>query len=164
MGRRALTIAFLCAFACSSQPGGPYHYHLVVSTDFTDAQSQAIVDAATEWQLQSLGYVDFDGQPGPDANITITVADPTTLAAEFGGGALGVDQTTGRTSHIQILQSLDPVTFHQTALHELGHALGLVHMTPGNIMCANTVCATLEVTCGDLGQLLHRTVTTNCTP
>lgn len=145
----------LAALACSGAPTAR-HYHLWVSEDFTAAQSAAIFDAATEWQTSSGGFVTFDGQP---AVTDVIVVHPSTLDqidVEFGGGAIGYDKNASGSSTIAILATLDPETFHQTALHELGHAFGLSHMPPGNVMCANSTCATLVVTCGDLDQLMNR--------
>jgi hypothetical protein len=153
---------FLVALACSA-PNGPAHYHLSVSTDFSDAQSQAIFDAALEWQTRSGGFVTFDGDLGARDVIHFDLVTPTQLTTEFGGGTIGLDTQEGRSSHIQIVDALDAETFHQTALHEIGHAIGLVHMTPGNIMCSNNVCATLDVRCGDLEQLTSHEVA-GCIP
>lgn len=160
MKKRAALVVL--ALACGNA-NGPRHYHLNLEPGFSDEQSQAIFDAATEWQSRSGNFVSFDGVQAWDDVITVHPATDDQIVAEFGGGAIGYDKTNGSSSTIAILASLDPETFHQTALHELGHALGLVHDTPGNIMCSNTVCATLEVTCGDLEQLLGRTMT-NCVP
>jgi predicted Zn-dependent protease len=156
-------LVLVLALACSDDTTTPRHYHLNLTPGFSDDQSDAIFDAATEWQSQSGGFVTFDGAPSDVDVITVYPATSDQIVAEFGGGAIGIDETNGDSSTISIVTSLDPVTFHQTALHELGHALGLVHMTPGNVMCANTDCATLQVTCGDLGQLTHHTVT-GCYP
>jgi hypothetical protein len=149
------------SLACSSA-NTTHHYHLDLAADdgsqFSQAQAQAIFDAASEWQSASDGFVTFDGQ---GAFVDVIVVHPSTvdeIVAEFGGGAIGYNVTSGSSSTIAILTTLDTQTFHQTALHELGHALGLVHTTPGNVMCANTTCATLEVTCGDLMQLTHEHV------
>ena len=159
--RRALIAVF--ALACSSS-NGPRHYHLSVSPDFSAAQSQAIFDAALQWQTRSGGFVTFDGNPSSWDVVHFDLVTTTQLTSEFGGGTIGLDTQQGRSSHVQIVSGLDDQTFHQTALHELGHAFGLVHMTPGNIMCADTVCATLDVRCGDLEQLTGKKTVSGCIP
>lgn len=153
MSRRTV-IVIAIALGCS-QTNTTRHYHLDVAQGFSLEQSQAIFDAAAEWQTSSDAYVTFDGQYAGNDVIVVHPATPDQLVAEFGGGTIGYNETSGTASTISIVTSLDPQTFHQTALHELGHALGLIHTTPGTIMCANTTCATLEVTCGDLEQLAH---------
>ena len=150
-------VLVVAALGCSAAPQ-PQHYHLTIEPGFTEDQSNAIFDAAAEWQGSSDSFVTFDGAPGLDYVITVVPTTPDQIVAEFGGGKIGFDQTNGGSSTIAIVTTLDAETFHQTALHELGHALGLVHLPPGNVMCADTTCATLVVACGDLQQLTHRTV------
>jgi hypothetical protein len=144
--------AIIALVACSGAPQ-PHHYHLVVSTNFSADQSSAIFDAALQWQQRSGGFVSFDGNLSTFDAIRIDPATSQQLNLEFGGGTIGLEVPQGQSVHIQIIDGLDPGTFHQTALHELGHAIGLHHLTPGNIMCGDTVCATLDVRCGDLHAL-----------
>jgi Matrixin len=44
--------------------------------------------------------------------------------------------------------------FEQVAAHELGHGFGLVHTGAGTLMCKDTGCAALTVTCADKDQYL----------
>lgn len=155
---RCLSVGLLFVGAACSSANPSHHYHVEIASDFSADQQQAIFDAADEWQKSTNGYVSFDGAPATTDVITFRTATPSQITFEFGGGYIGYDQTSGQSSNISLLTTLDPQTFHQTALHELGHALGLVHWPPGNIMCANSTCATLVVTCGDQQQLMHATL------
>ena len=158
----AARVFFVALLACSGAPE-PQHYHVVVSPDFSAEQASSIMDAALEWQERSGGFVTFDGDPAQFDAIRFDASTTQQLALEFGGGTIGLEVSQGRSSRIQIITALDPRTFHQTALHELGHAIGLHHLTPGNVMCGDTTCATLDVRCGDLQALTSRDVA-SCIP
>jgi hypothetical protein len=153
----------LAFVACVGWEPNPSHlYHLEIAADFTDTQYQAIRDAALEWQDSSDNYVTFDSAPATSDVISFQADSVWELRSEFGGGAIGYTQYEGQSSNVYLGTSLDAETFHQTVLHEIGHAIGLKHTTPGTVMCQDTTCATLEVTCGDLVQLLGHTLT-GCT-
>jgi predicted Zn-dependent protease len=159
--RPLLVLAFA---ACSGWQPNPTHvYHLEIDSQFSAAQYQAIADAATEWQQSSANYVTFDFVPSANDVIAFRATSVAQIRTEFGGGAIGYTEYEGQSSNIDLGTSLDAEMFHQTALHEIGHALGLKHTTPGTVMCMDTTCATLEITCGDLVQLLGYAVV-GCTP
>jgi predicted Zn-dependent protease len=165
-----MSLAALAFVACGGWEPNPSHfYHLAIASGFSDAQYQAIRDAASEWQASSGNYVTFDPVVASvSAWGTVTSTDSDVIAfqadsvgairSEFGGGAIGYTQYEGQSSNVYLGTSLDAETFHQTALHEIGHAIGLKHTTPGTVMCQDTTCATLEITCGDLVQLLGHSV------
>ncbi len=153
MGKR-IFIA-LALLNCAGWENNPTrHYHLEIDPTFTDAQASAIVDAATQWQLQSKGYVTFDGDPRSGEDIISFVAATTaTMEQDFGGGTIGMAEYHGQSSQIFLVQTMAGAAFHQTAEHEIGHAIGLVHSGEGTLMCQNAQCAALTITCGDITQL-----------
>jgi Matrixin len=51
-----------------------------------------------------------------------------------------------------VVAGVDNYTFPQTATHEIGHALGLIHTGPGTIMCVYQSCEPIDITCEDLNQ------------
>ncbi len=145
------TCSLACAVGWEANPTN--HYHLKIPPSFTSDQAQMITDAATEWQKRSGNYVTFDADPRARFDvITFEGGDAFEMSRNF-DGALGESIFDGQSTTIVIYDGLDATTFHQTVMHEIGHAIGLVHTGPGTIMCKDTGCATHEVTCADVQQL-----------
>jgi hypothetical protein len=163
MGSRTVwLVAATLGCAVGWQPNPSMHYHLKIDPSFSTEEAQAITDAATEWQMRSGAYVSFDGDPrAPTDLISFERGTWFDMSRNF-DGSLGESIFEGQSTRIILYEGLDMTTFHQTVVHEIGHAIGLVHTGPGTIMCKDTACATYEVTCADLAQLERSAPT--CTP
>lgn len=138
---------------CSSkfEPSADQHYHLYISVGFSPAQADMIIDAALEWQDATGGFITFDGAGQPGEGSTIEFKTDHELQPE--PGLLGETWNDGTSSTVSIYTSLKDSVFRQTAVHELGHTLGLEHSTPGTAMCYSYGCAGKHVTCKDVEQL-----------
>lgn len=151
--RTAWLVLATLGCAVGWEPNPTRHYHLKIDSTFSADQRQAIVDAATQWQTRSGDYVTFDVDPTAWTDvITFESTSWFQMSREF-DGSLGESIYQGQSTRIVVLNGLEGTTFHQTVTHEIGHAIGLVHSAPGTIMCKDSLCATLEVTCADLRQL-----------
>jgi len=155
-------VATTLGCAVGWEPNPTMHYHLKIDPSFSVEEAQAITDAATAWQAQSGSYVTFDANPrAPSDVISFTRGTWFEMSREF-DGSLGESIYDGQSTHIVIYEGLDLTTFTQTVTHEIGHAIGLVHTGPGTIMCKDSICATLVITCADIQQLERRTTTKEC--
>lgn len=140
-------------------PSPNHHYDIYIDSSFSSDQAQAIVDAASEWQVATEGYFTFDVTLLDRGDETISIyADINSTQlnkdCDSHGGELGCQASDGVDSQIYMpLNGLDAVTFKQTATHEIGHALGANHIGPGNVMCADRGCAALTVQCGDVEEV-----------
>lgn len=138
-----------------------HHYNIYVGNGFTDSQAAMIYDATTEWQVKSGNYITFSGISDdtntPDV-IAFSADSQQTIHQDFGASCFGNTQSEGQSSHIDVDDTLNDALFHETVLHEIGHAMGLVHnpdigANVSGIMCANNSCASPYVMCLDLKQL-----------
>lgn len=157
-----LVAALLIACSSTSEPNPTRHYHVQLSAAFTTEQATAIMSAVNVWETRSNSFVTFDGDTSSQSDIIVfELATQQALNREFGVGAIGLTSYAGQSSRIDILTGLDASTFTQTVEHEVGHALGLQHTIAGTVMCANTGCAALSVTCADVARV-EEGVTLSC--
>jgi hypothetical protein len=116
--------------------------------------------AAADWMAHVPElHIDFvDAAPDNCANCIYIV--PGTMAT-INPACFGVDHALGCTLRLPYLfnsaslivasdcpENMKPEVW----LHEMGHALGLVHTGPGTVMCASFQCAAKTVTAADVAQ------------
>lgn len=131
--------AFMLLVACTpvSYPERYFsvHYDLIVDTAFTEAETEAIADAADDWAQATEG-------------LTFTVYDKPCASFKLDGAtciepqrskdlACGEGKFIGcyTDGHIGLDSwKLDAVEIRLVAAHEIGHALGLEHDRPKTAM------------------------------
>jgi Matrixin len=135
--------------ACDTLPGT--HYNVYIDPGFTPDQQQGVLQAMEQWTkvIPSLQLTPFlgncsgihtheicihpsyqDADNGTELGVTFTKPGPGTKGTT-GGGGTGVDggEIWLYIPSIQDDVSNHPQVFTQTATHELGHAMGLLHHT-----------------------------------
>ena len=152
----------LLAVGCLNwtRPDDGNHYHLYIAPGFSDSQHEMVVKAAQNWAKATDGFITFDLNAWTaDSSNTISVYPTTLKQLDEHESTLGETWNYRENSKIEDAIDLDTDTFRRTALHEMGHALGLVHNPDtGNkiangFMCANNGCASEQIECVDLKQL-----------
>lgn len=154
-------IIISCALQLSCSYKYSEHYSVKIDPTFTPSQRDIIINGLDKWEEMTNGGVSFSAEIlecdyASDNNICIHFSSVKLLPHSNGPYPLGWtfynnnsgDIYLGMDSYI----SNDKKALLQVVEHELGHGLGLVHTKPGDLMCKNTSCGALEVTCNDVHQ------------
>lgn len=156
-GLLLLVIAMLLV-GCSGNEPVPPDSHMSVSPKFSALEAEAAIDAADQWRTATGGVVDLTPSISDDGAIRLYPADGAiddkTMGQTDSNGSIAdirinmlvVRAYAGQKHHSEV------EWFHDTVMHELGHALGLPHLSSGLMVaegygggCVDQV--TLDVFC-----------------
>lgn len=140
--KRLLLLSVASCLGWQSNDTHAYLYY--VSTDFSLDQQVAIREAFQEWEHDVGGVVSFTETATPDGSHTMKVYPHVRDNAPW------VGSTNLFEEKIKIKDYLTQDQTRITALHEIGHGLGLVHTENGTIMSASW--STEHITCKDIFQ------------
>lgn len=146
MKRFLIGIAALTA-ACEFQMNDTHQYAVYIDPAFTPDRQDEIRAAMTEWNYASEGTIHLTESASPDGAHVIQV-----WSHEFTAGEHHAGTCVPYTETIEIQDNMKPDYTRRTALHELGHALGLDHDHENTIMCENLGCASKHLSCDDMWQ------------
>lgn len=131
-----------------------HHYDVYVDPAFESEQRQSIVNAVIEWEVDTEETVTFDivnQKSSRNPLIVITASNKTFLHKHHHSTTVGYADFRGVDTNVFIDVDETPRDFHEIALHELGHALGLDHNdATGTIMYEWTNQASSFLTCSDM--------------
>lgn len=155
-------------------------YHVAIDPAFGD-RLELVLDAVDQWQkaiqqnctenggdchLLFLHVVIVEETCDKECKDTITIHPSTKDVIDLMPGgdsnAIGICHrkwvhflgTINEWSNIYLDEDLNIPAFHQAAMHEFGHGLGLKHSGEGSLMCSNVGCAVDYVTDIDIKQYL----------
>lgn len=133
-------------------------YNVCIKSGFSDEQRQSIVLAYTEWARATSGTVSFTKTNSPDYSQSVVIIKPVTqadLLKVYHKVLIGRNNYRGSDNFMYIAVDQSKAEFHQTALHEFGHVLGLDHDEEVShhgktVMTPSTNDASPALTCLDI--------------
>lgn len=150
------------AIGCSPWNEGTGAYRVYVDRNFVPAQHAIVEESIEKWRADVVGsgvtFTPTDDWHDDGNLITFTpssIVGLTTFydeAPEDETEFLGYTTPDGTSSLCQVAIDQNDVGFRQTTEHEMGHALGLVHTDPGELMYHDQKGAAMQVTCRDVEQ------------
>ena len=128
-------------------------YTYNISDSFTGGERASIRRGFVTWEQASEGVVRFieDSRDGQIRVLPVTEKDSRVQRLHGNHGALLAGAL---DSEILILtERVDPRKYEVVVAHELGHLLGLSHLSPGNIMSEYIQGTSTRPTCQDVQAL-----------
>lgn len=143
-------------------------YNVYIDTSFTPEQRDAIITATMEWESATLETVTFVFSIIKDKSQSLIVITPSTMTGlrilfpeEFkdeekhGMYLIGMTSHRGSDNQVYIATDISKRDFFQTALHEVGHSIGLPHDENADhemktTMNPDTHKSTTHLTCLDM--------------
>jgi len=132
---------------CSWQLNETHHYQYYIEDGFTIDQQGIIINSFLEWEYLTDKTVSFEPVIIPEGQHLIHIYPGTIKTLDHRAGL-----TTPYYETIKLATDQINENFRKTALHEVGHSIGLSHTGQGTIMCATLGCTNLDITCADLEQ------------
>jgi hypothetical protein len=128
--------------------------YLVVPNEFTTDERASLERAVSRWNAiasEKFCLVDGGTHDGEHTISKVEVGSPEweSIAKDFSAAVIGVYSS--GTDNVIVMSGLGPETFEVVALHELGHAHGLDHVSPPGIMSAQ-IDGSLDFMPNDLAE------------
>jgi predicted Zn-dependent protease len=161
---RPLFLALALLIECNPihYPSSTRSYNVYIDPGFTDEHKKSVRQAFIDWELatqQTVTFVDCSVPDHQQPLMTVLPSKQDWLTKHFkkkGKATLvGEANFRGQDSILYIAEDQGEMNFHQTALHEIGHALGLEHDENkahynANVMTESQDNSSNVITCLDL--------------